>query len=135
MIDTREPNLQDDYLKEAYFWFFKKLMAMGILTYKEQQEEKKMMNPSLDKMSNALRDIISQKVTSALTDDEQYEALSKQMFENGERTAHAETDPSSVRLRTYQRRVLNMVSLGDRINDVHTSDQRLLKTKRINEQK
>jgi hypothetical protein len=92
-----------------------------------------MMNPSLDKMSNALRDIISQKVTSALTDDEQYEALSKQMFENGERTAHAETDPSSVRLRTYQRRVLNMQSLGDRINDVHTSDQRLLKTKRINE--
>ena len=77
VIDTREPKLQDDYLKEAYFWFFKKLMAMGILTYKEQQEEKKMMNPDLDKMSNALRDIISQKVTSALTDDEQYEALSK----------------------------------------------------------
>ena len=70
VIDTREANLQDDYLKEAYFWFFKKLMAMGILTYKEQQEEKKMMNPSIDKMSNALRDIISQKVTSALTDDE-----------------------------------------------------------------
>jgi len=35
VIDTREPNLQQDYLKEAYFWFFKKLMAMGILTYQE----------------------------------------------------------------------------------------------------
>ena len=52
------------------------------------------------------------------------------MFENGERTEHHETDPASVRLRTYQRRNLNMIALGDRINDVQESDQRLLKAKR-----
>ena len=43
---------------------------MGILSYKEQLEENKVMNPKLDMMSNALRDIISQKITSALTSDE-----------------------------------------------------------------
>ena len=52
------------------------------------------------------------------------------MFENGERTEHAETDPASVRLRTYQRRNLNMMALGERIHDVHESDQRLLRAKR-----
>jgi hypothetical protein len=77
-----------------------------------------MMNPQIDKMGQALKAIISQKVTSALTDDEQYQALSKQMFENGERTDHGEADPSGVRLKAYQRRNLNMVALGDRINAV-----------------
>jgi hypothetical protein len=52
------------------------------------------------------------------------------MFENGERTEHAETDPASIRLRTYQRRNLNMVALGDKINDVNEADTRLLRAKR-----
>jgi hypothetical protein len=52
------------------------------------------------------------------------------MFENGERTEHAETDPASVRLRTYARRNLNMVALGDKITDVNEADTRLLKAKR-----
>jgi hypothetical protein len=52
-------------------------MAMGVLSYKETQEEQKVMNPLVDRMSNAMRGIISQKVTSALTDDEQYNNLAK----------------------------------------------------------
>ena len=67
---TRDPNLQREYLRDAYFWFMQKLMSMGILSYKEQLEENKVMNPQMDMMSNALREIISQKVTSALTSDE-----------------------------------------------------------------
>jgi hypothetical protein len=38
VLNTVDRNQQQDYLKETYFWFFKKLMSMGLLTYKEQQE-------------------------------------------------------------------------------------------------
>ena len=74
---------------------------MGLLSYKEQQEEMKVMNPTLDKMCHALKEIISQKVTSCLTNDEQYEFLSKQMFENGERSELLDIDPAAIRLRSY----------------------------------
>jgi hypothetical protein len=59
VINTNNKQQQLDYLKDTYFWFFKKLMAMGVLSYKETQEEQKVMNPLVDRMSNAMRGIIS----------------------------------------------------------------------------
>ena len=91
------------------------------------------MNPLVDRMSNAMRDIISQKVTSALNDDEQYNALAKQMFENGERTEHKDVDPAPFRLKAYARRNLNMGALGEKIDKIDKTDQALLKAKRIAE--
>jgi hypothetical protein len=38
VINTKDKRQQLDYLKETYFWFFKKLIAMGLLSYKEQME-------------------------------------------------------------------------------------------------
>jgi hypothetical protein len=35
VINTKDKQQQQDYLKETYFWFFKKLIAMGLLSYKE----------------------------------------------------------------------------------------------------
>jgi hypothetical protein len=35
VINTKDKVQQQDYLKETYFWFFKKLIAMGLLSYKE----------------------------------------------------------------------------------------------------
>ena len=133
VINTSNKEKQAEYLKDTYFWFFKKLMAMGVLSFKETQEENKVMNPLVDRMSNALRDVISQKVTSALADDEQYNNLAKQMFENGERTEHKDIDPAPFRLRGYARRNLNMGALGDKIGKIDEKDQALLKAKRIAE--
>jgi hypothetical protein len=50
-------------------------MSMGLLTYKEQQEQLKIMYPEADRMSHALREIIAQKVTSGFASDEQYSQL------------------------------------------------------------
>jgi len=44
------------------------------------------------------------------------------MFENGERTEHAETDPAAIRLRTYARRNLNVAALGEKIDNVNVAD-------------
>lgn len=88
------------------------------------------MNPMLDRMSNAMRDIIAQKVTSALVDDVEYNNLSKQMFENGERTEHADIDPAPFRLRGYARKNLNMAALGEKIGKVGEKDTALLRAKR-----
>jgi len=91
------------------------------------------MNPLVDRMSNAMRDVITQKVTSALTDDEQYNNIAKQMFENGERTEHKDIDPAPFRLRGYARRNLNMGALGEKIGKIDNTDRALLKAKRIAE--
>jgi len=92
------------------------------------------MNPLVDRMSNAMKEIISQKVTSALTDDEQYNNLAKQMFENGERTEHKDIDPAPFRLRGYARRSLNKDGLlGKQIDKIDEKDHALLKAKRIAE--
>lgn len=91
------------------------------------------MNPLVDRMSNAMKEIISQKVTSALTDDEQYNNLAKQMFENGERTEHKDIDPAPFRLRGYARRNLDRDALGEKISKIDEKDHALLKAKRIAE--
>ena len=49
VIDQRDPFMQETYLKEVYFWFYKKLMSMGALSHEEMQEESKIMNPSKGK--------------------------------------------------------------------------------------
>lgn len=35
VINTNDKGMQAEYLKDTYFWFFKKLMAMGVLSFKE----------------------------------------------------------------------------------------------------
>jgi hypothetical protein len=78
----------------------------------------KVMNPNMDLMSNSLKEIIAQKVTSCMTNDNAFDGLSKQMFDEGERTEIEGMDPASIRLRGYQRRNLNMSHLGSKIDSI-----------------
>lgn len=70
-----------------------------------------------------------------MASDEQYDYLTKQMFDDdfGTRSIIEGVDPAGVRLKGYQRKNLNTSHLGSKIDDVTAKDQQMLNDKRLKE--
>lgn len=88
VISTRDARVQLVYLKEVFAWFFAKLTAMGALSRQEYEEEFKLLNPLTNKMADAMRLILEQKVRSSLINEEDLRQHYKALFEEPEYGYH-----------------------------------------------
>ena len=65
-----------------FSWFFAKLTAMGALSRQEYEEEFKLLNPLTNKMADAMRVILDQKVRSSLINEDDLREHYKALFDN-----------------------------------------------------
>ena len=62
VTSQKDTRMQTQYLKEVYEWYFKRLIAMGALSKEEYAAEYKCLNPLTDKMADAMRKVVNQKL-------------------------------------------------------------------------
>ena len=54
--------MQDRFLKEAYDWYFGKLMAMGALSLQEQEEEFAFTNPAAHAFAKGIKENVLKRI-------------------------------------------------------------------------
>ncbi len=80
VVSQRDERIANQYLKEVYAWFFKRLTAMGALSKQEYEAEFKLLNPMTNRMADAMKGIVTQKMQSVLVNEEEQRAAYKAMF-------------------------------------------------------
>ena len=105
-------------LRQTYTWFIGKLTAMGALSEQAQADEAEFLNPTTNMVAKAMKEVIKQKVYSALCNEESVDQFNKAMYENkrvvydeelnenvviddpsqAQRTHHPEIQPAATRI-------------------------------------
>lgn len=68
-------------LRSTYQWFINKLVAMGALSQREQESEVAFLNPMTNHLAQSMRNVIKQKVHSALCNPDKVDVYNKAMYD------------------------------------------------------
>ena len=81
IVSERNMDVKLRQLRQVYEWFFQKLVAMGALSREEIQNEISFLNPLNDQLASCMRNVIKQKVHSALCNTDSVDLYNKAMYD------------------------------------------------------
>ena len=131
IVSEKDIDMKLRQLRETYSWYIDKLIAMGALSDQEKQQEFLFLNPNADSMKVAMRDIVKNKMRSALCDEDAVAAHKASMYEDqpykpAERTKHPDIPPPEVRISQYRRQGFGK-KLNEKVDEVKMEDYKLLR--------
>lgn len=81
IVHEKNFDVKKRQLRRTYEWFFQKLVAMGQLSKQEIEQELAFLDPRAGELKNTLKEVIKQKLHSALCNPEAVDKHNKAMYE------------------------------------------------------